>query len=181
MIEVIETKYKGYKFRSRTEARWAVFLDWLDIEYEYEYEGFNLGSHGFYLPDFWLPDNRYWLEVKPSRYEINDPLKYVALANYTQSQVIVTGGPPKPPFDAWGNLYWFWPRSNWNDDDYFGGMSWVYVEPIGYRVGSLGLETIADDHRDGVEHRGKMNGFGDQLILAYDKAKSARFEYGKSG
>ena len=26
-IQVIETAYKGYRFRSRLEARWAVFFD----------------------------------------------------------------------------------------------------------------------------------------------------------
>ena len=35
-IKPIETIYKGYRFRSRLEARWAVFFDALGIEYEYE-------------------------------------------------------------------------------------------------------------------------------------------------
>jgi len=39
-IKAIETVYNGYKFRSRLEARWAVFFDALGIEYEYEKEGF---------------------------------------------------------------------------------------------------------------------------------------------
>jgi hypothetical protein len=26
-IKAIETLYRGYRFRSRTEARWAVFFD----------------------------------------------------------------------------------------------------------------------------------------------------------
>jgi hypothetical protein len=46
------------------EARWAVFLDALDIAYKYEWQGFELGSAGRYLPDFWLPDVRLWLEIK---------------------------------------------------------------------------------------------------------------------
>ena len=51
-IEVKETIYKGFRFRSRLEARWAVFLDSLGVEYEYEPEGFNLPGVGAYLPDF---------------------------------------------------------------------------------------------------------------------------------
>lgn len=51
-IEVKETLYKGLRFRSRLEARWAVFLDSLGVEYEYEPEGFNLPGVGAYLPDF---------------------------------------------------------------------------------------------------------------------------------
>ena len=31
-IAAIETEYCGYRFRSRLEARWAVFLDALGIE-----------------------------------------------------------------------------------------------------------------------------------------------------
>ena len=36
MIKAVQTEYNGYKFRSRLEARWAVFFDTLGIEYEYE-------------------------------------------------------------------------------------------------------------------------------------------------
>lgn len=51
-IKAIETEYKGYRFRSRLEARWAVFFDALEIEYEYEPEGYVLPSGKRYLPDF---------------------------------------------------------------------------------------------------------------------------------
>lgn len=52
MIKPIETEYNGYKFRSRLEARWAVFFDALGVKYEYEPEGFDLGNGKYYLPDF---------------------------------------------------------------------------------------------------------------------------------
>lgn len=52
LIKAIETEYNGYKFRSRLEARWAVFFDALGVEYEYEPEGFELPSGKRYLPDF---------------------------------------------------------------------------------------------------------------------------------
>lgn len=64
-IKAIETQYKGYRFRSRLEARWAVFFDSLRLRWEYEPEGFDLGKAGWYLPDFYLPDWGIWLEVKP--------------------------------------------------------------------------------------------------------------------
>ena len=76
MIKAIETTYKGYRFRSRTEARWAVFFDALGIRWEYEKEGFDLGEAGWYLPDFWLPDINTWVEVKPDTAKIStEPLK----------------------------------------------------------------------------------------------------------
>ena len=51
-IRPIETEYNGYRFRSRLEARWAVFFDALGVSYEYEPEGFALPSGKQYLPDF---------------------------------------------------------------------------------------------------------------------------------
>jgi hypothetical protein len=50
-LRAIETRYKGYRFRSRLEARWAVFFDALGLRWQYEPEGFELAS-GRYLPDF---------------------------------------------------------------------------------------------------------------------------------
>ena len=65
MIKAIETEYNGYLFRSRLEARWAVFFDELNIKYEYEPEGFVLADGTHYLPDFFLPDFFSYFEVKP--------------------------------------------------------------------------------------------------------------------
>lgn len=54
-IKAIETRYKGCHFRSRLEARWAVFFDALGVEWQYEPESFYGGS-GAYVPDFFLPE-----------------------------------------------------------------------------------------------------------------------------
>lgn len=62
-IKAIETEYKGYRFRSRLEARWAVFFDTAGINWEYEPEGFEFNGKR-YLPDFYLPDFDYFFEVK---------------------------------------------------------------------------------------------------------------------
>lgn len=63
-IKPIETIYNGYYFRSRLEARWAVFFDTLGIQYEYEPEGFKLSDGTMYLPDFYLPAFNYYVEIK---------------------------------------------------------------------------------------------------------------------
>lgn len=63
MLKPIETEYKGYRMRSRLEARWGVFFDTLDIKWEYEKEGYDLDGI-WYLPDFWLPEQKCWVEIK---------------------------------------------------------------------------------------------------------------------
>lgn len=63
-IKPIETLYKGHRFRSRLEARWAVFFDSLGIPWIYEPEGVRLKDGSTYLPDFFLPDCKQFFEVK---------------------------------------------------------------------------------------------------------------------
>ena len=70
-IKPIETKYSGCFFRSRLEARWAVFFNTLGWRWEYEPERFKL-PHGGYLPDFRISVGSplksrgiRWFEVKP--------------------------------------------------------------------------------------------------------------------
>lgn len=65
-IKAIETEYNGMLFRSRLEARWAVFFDAAGEKYEYEPDSFMLDGIG-YVPDFYLPDLDLYVEVKPSR------------------------------------------------------------------------------------------------------------------
>lgn len=67
MIKAIETVFDGYRFRSRLEARWAVFFKNAGIPYNYELEGFDLGGGVKYLPDFYLPNFDLHVEVKPNR------------------------------------------------------------------------------------------------------------------
>lgn len=67
-LQPIETEYKGYKFRSRLEARWAVFFDALNLKWQYEVEGFSLSDGRYYLPDFRVTSQNelvYWYEIKP--------------------------------------------------------------------------------------------------------------------
>jgi hypothetical protein len=68
-VRPLETIYKGFRFRSRLEARWAVFFDQCGEQWIYEDQGYLLPS-GPYLPDFlitWRSGSRHstFLEVKP--------------------------------------------------------------------------------------------------------------------
>lgn len=62
-IAPLETRYAGCRFRSRLEARWAVFFNALRIPWQYEPQGFQIGEEA-YLPDFYLPQSKTWVEVK---------------------------------------------------------------------------------------------------------------------
>lgn len=94
----IETEYKGYLFRSRLEARWAVFFDHMNIPFEYEKEGYNLNGR-WYLPDFWMPSWDCWLEIKPEipnlrGEEKEEYLLCSKLAKQNKKNVLLIGGNP---------------------------------------------------------------------------------------
>lgn len=85
-IKPIETIYKGYKFRSRLEARWAIVFDRLGLKWEYEKQGYDLGEYGLYLPDFSIQtkDGLLWFgEVKGNLVDIEAMAKVKALDNNT--------------------------------------------------------------------------------------------------
>lgn len=70
-MKALETRYAGCRFRSRLEARWAVFFDHMGIEWQYEPQGFDIEGTP-YLPDFHLPKTRTWVEVKGSEEDFRD-------------------------------------------------------------------------------------------------------------
>ena len=66
-VKAIPTEYDGVTFRSRLEARWAVFFDTLGIKWEYEAEGYEYrqgDTFWRYLPDFHLPECATFCEVR---------------------------------------------------------------------------------------------------------------------
>jgi hypothetical protein len=103
-IKAIQTRYNGYWFRSRLEARWAVFFDALEMDYEYESEGFQLSDGTRYLPDFWVPiknsdhgiDSGYWVEIKPTRPNHEETKKAYLLALESGHNTIILAGQPWP-------------------------------------------------------------------------------------
>ena len=70
-IKAIKTIYNGIEFRSRLEARWALFFDYCKIQYNYEIEGYTFNGIN-YLPDFYLSESQIWVEVKPNLDFLND-------------------------------------------------------------------------------------------------------------
>jgi hypothetical protein len=69
----LPTKYSGIVFRSRLEARWAVFFDTLGIEWEYEPQGYKIGNgidEGetiYVFSDGTTSDSEFEVEIKKSQ------------------------------------------------------------------------------------------------------------------
>lgn len=104
LIKPIETKFKGYRFRSRSEARWAVFLDALKVSFQYEAEGYDLDG-SWYLPDFWIPSWDTFIEIKNHEFSnvMGDAFALCAkLAEKTAKNVLLINGvPPNYSMIAW--------------------------------------------------------------------------------
>lgn len=108
--KVIETKYNGITFRSRTEARIALLLDLFEIVWWYEPEGFDVNGN-WYLPDFYLPDHDCFWEVKAFPDQVNKKVKntLIAFTSQVRKPIILSVGTPKvKPLihdNSWINFY----------------------------------------------------------------------------
>ena len=226
-LQAIETHYAGCRFRSRLEARWAVFFDALNLQWEYEPQGYELRGltdedvddpawlgdpwperhreHlGYYLPDFWLPEQRAWLEIKPGGHDPEDrKLERFGLLAASEGrfflvpgqiptpQSVTDYGPDEDQLMTYMMGYW---------DNYY---AWTRCASCG----SLDLKFEARSARNGCRCHQKVgsdctkcgpydprssdvrfrtssdrchNGADPLLLAAYSKARSARFEHGES-
>jgi hypothetical protein len=94
--------YKGHRFRSRLEARWAVFLDAIRVDWDYEKQGYDLNGR-WYLPDFWVPyppmkDDGwgFWIEIKPTSLTEEQTGILAELARLTGHRTFALCGQPWP-------------------------------------------------------------------------------------
>lgn len=95
-IPAIETRVYGCRFRSRTEARFAVFFTGAGMQWEYEPEGMELEA-GRYLPDFRVTANgvSVWVEVKPPVDDHDDP-RWTELAARSGMMLFTVRGLHRP-------------------------------------------------------------------------------------
>jgi len=192
-IKPIQTYYKGYLFRSRLEARWAVFFDACGVEYEYEPEGYDLGNGLMYLPDFLLHgvDGRdggdIFVEVKGQMTEMDAAKinRFVQLGSKNPDQY----GKSETATLVVGNIP---PGDDINDIiRYIGDKAY---ENHGDWPNEFNFETIDGDHfaaHPGINHDGNFELFGDDSNYlsfmnrtaterAYRLARQARFEHGET-
>ena len=179
-MQNIQTEWRGHRFRSRLEARWAVAFEAMGIAWEYEPEGFELSDGTRYLPDFLLHglvgrhSGDLWIEVKGNKDD--DSLAKVATFSTERPIYLVTDVPEIFDEGAW-----------WRD------MEDAAYKPIAHGVCPFNFETVDGDHFGaflGVGLRGMPELFGDDsnylggadasaTMLAYRAARKARFEYGE--
>lgn len=176
-IKAIDTHYNGYKFRSRLEARWAVFFDQMDVRYQYEPEGFDLGGTR-YLPDFRLTDGlllygeeearqNVWIEIKPTL-EVADEErdKVAAFARGTGYQILLIGGDPGPDVDM---------RLVYGDDE-LRALRVKFIEFGDGRLGAVHVPRLQAEHDPDTATRILSLAETDRLQRAYALARSERFQ-----
>lgn len=137
LVGAIETRYAGVRFRSRLEARWAVFFDALGLAWEYEPEAYTDGSV-MYLPDFWLPELELFWEVKPNETTARaDIAKHRMLVQVTGCELFVVHRTPaeiakfdSPDFDG-----------QFCSDD---TAEWGYCAEAHLSSGWLGCDSLGD-------------------------------------
>lgn len=188
-IKAIETRYAGCRFRSRLEARWARFFDFLGVRWEYEKEGFDLGKSGAYLPDFWLPDLGIWYEIKGVLHWVADKSPELELMkNFRNCGVACCLSEGLP---GEHRVWWF----GWDLNESSGGSSddrgrWAIGSndtpfiKLAYLSEWGGKEIYADElyeHELKWVHLPERDNGVFRIMEAEMVAKSARFEHGESG
>lgn len=188
-IQPIETNYKGCKFRSRLEARWAVLFDHQQIEWDYEPDGFKLRSDWkgkgpkrcpdktvyTYLPDFWLPQVGMYAEVKPMTPTETELAKIILLAQKTEKPVLILDGAPKP------QTYFAVHDASFDDEKWSVDLSeyeFLNAEPYWLTEGRFWHGDMLEVDLVGFELPGDRD-IG-TMHPAVTAALSARFEHGES-
>jgi len=166
MLKAIETRYRGYRFRSRLEARWAVYFDTIGLRWEYEPQGFKFAC-GPYLPDFWLPQVEMWAEVKPVEFTSEEMARVCALATESRHPVLMLVGVP--------DLIPYWAHEGDYPDDHDCPPTMDYILSNGYLDEGRFFGSTGMSRGERIDPR-----FFSDVARAVEAARSARFEHGET-
>lgn len=209
-IAAIETRYAGCRFRSRLEARWAVFFDRLGITWEYEPQGHMVGAWlgddyapdaagRPYLPDFRLPHLGLWVEVKGSEDNLDHGLILDAVIPHgglphhhndlsrAGDRMLILGPLPRPGGRVGHSLLRFWKGDVERVWAEFSPGGWLDTHfPRPYSAGDpYGNDSGGPPRADISPPLTACAFFKGEVnymvTTAYTAARSARFEHGESG
>lgn len=207
-LQAIETIWAGYRFRSRLEARWAVFFNAIGLDYQYENEGFHVEGYDgeediYYLPDFYFPKQQVYAEVKGSKELLQkDAIKIGTCIDFNATPIskglIILGEIPFYEQISWGNIpmfsYLFCDSGVIEENAIFTGDKF---RPIVTKNNEI-LHYIFSYHHDNgpdcripydTETKCKWTNLSrlsfsekhfDNLRESYRKARQARFEHGEA-
>lgn len=171
-ITAIPTRYAGCHFRSRLEARWAVFFDHLDISWQYEPQGYLVNGKP-YLPDFYLPKADLWVEVKGTEGEYRNHINDHRQAAAELGSLLMLGSVPDAEKGLPLHTLWLAPH----------GRAEARVISGGWLASSADrLRLFMCDPVGGLVMSGMVEGFPPQepALGAYMAARRARFEHGET-
>lgn len=188
-MKAIETVYRNIRFRSRSEAKWAILMDQLGVEFDYEPEGYQMDSGLRYLPDFYLRDQKIWAEVKadrPNEIEIEKarrlttesglPLAFLIFATGRHDAIEWSGGPFYVPGQMERHPY----LSAWHCCIWCDAWSIVpYAYCAGFECWQCKKKWTADQVQELTE-RGREFFDMDLLKDPFTVARQARFEFGET-
>ena len=116
----IRTTYKGIQFRSRLESNIAYFLDKLDIKWQYEPKSFLLSNGNHYMPDFYLPELKTWVEAKGiiemAKKQWRD---YMTFCTDLKTELALIG----PDFSSWFSA----SKISWGEHTSTSSEEWIHV------------------------------------------------------
>ena len=180
-IRAIDTIYNDRRFRSRLEARWAVFFDEMSLPYLYEPEGFQLGEIR-YLPDFSLPNGirfadegkhrqNIWIEIKPNaQLDDSDRQKITQFVKQTGYSLLLIAGEPGEEASLRFITYDH-QKGAWNASD----VKWI--ELANQELGLLNLEDLRQQVGDDTRTILNQLSHAQRVLSAFSAAKQARFDH----
>lgn len=178
-VRVFEVEYNNYTFRSKTEAKWARLFDLLNIEYVYEPDTYVLLRSEKrkirYLPDFYLPEQDLFLEVKNmgnKKPTIEECLKAYLLATHVKKRVLIAFG--DVTFNAnvrYGNYLCYHP--NGIVDLHYRLTRCTMCKKIDFTKFGNVFDIHCDCEKNKLVHETLINTTA--VKAAFDKLKSYRF------
>jgi hypothetical protein len=202
-MQAIETAYDGYRFRSRLEARWAVFFNALGVRYEYEKQGYVLNGVA-YLPDFWLPHvgrTGIWVEIKGKEPTDAEVETCGQLCLESKAPVLIYSQDPYWPVPACVWMYFTMDevlrdnrrlfklidaqtcqvRAIARDKEQDAAFTMTGLDPLVWGLGGSGSPDLYHVNDQAVFSAWVARRDEDHRVAAaYQAARSARFEHGES-